>query len=563
MLLPYNTNDLERLASDDELKASLLRMLLRFDQFCTEHGLTYYLSGGTLLGAVRHKGFIPWDDDIDINMPRPDCEKLMALSGGEIGDFKLIAPNNLPKTFAYHWKLYNDDVLVAKRTRRGTLSSKIYPAFMDIFPVEGLPATHEESVQHYNKLKQIKRKARFQAFTPAYTGSNKFKKLAYRFAGLYFRYLGFTNYHDKVVSTAKEFSYEDSDHIGVMMTDVHGIEERVSKSDYSPVVKMEFEGHPVQCPAGFHTYLEQLYGSAYMDVLPPHEQFSRHSLFTFIRKKVAKIDTSLFKAEMLQSYDTSDLERQATADELKAALLVMLVGFDQFCKKHDLTYYLSQETLLGAVRHKGFVPWEDGIKINMPRPDCEKLMALSDGQIGDFKLVPPHFSRGTSTYHWALYNDDVLVAKRTAQGALNKKFTPAGINIFPIEGVPANYKEAVQHCAEIKRLKGKAKSKALYYDKVASYAKRYPYEQSDYVGVVAASARGINERVLKSEYAPVVEMQFEGKPLQGPAGFHTYLVQIYRSTYMDVPPPQAQLSKNNIAAFIRKDVGKTDKGSDK
>lgn len=60
----------------DEVHEELLNLLLRFDAFCKEHNLRYSLDSGTLLGAVRHKGFIPWDDDIDLNMPRPDYDRL-------------------------------------------------------------------------------------------------------------------------------------------------------------------------------------------------------------------------------------------------------------------------------------------------------------------------------------------------------------------------------------------------------------------------------------------------------------------------------------------------------
>ena len=54
-----------------------LEMLDAFDAFCKKHGLPYCLCGGTLLGAVRHKGFIPWDDDLDVFMARPDYERLI------------------------------------------------------------------------------------------------------------------------------------------------------------------------------------------------------------------------------------------------------------------------------------------------------------------------------------------------------------------------------------------------------------------------------------------------------------------------------------------------------
>lgn len=60
-------------------KKRILEILLDFSKYCDENKLQYYLIGGTLLGAARHKGFIPWDDDIDIGMPRPDYERFIKL----------------------------------------------------------------------------------------------------------------------------------------------------------------------------------------------------------------------------------------------------------------------------------------------------------------------------------------------------------------------------------------------------------------------------------------------------------------------------------------------------
>lgn len=77
-----------------ELQGELLKLLLRFDAFCKERGLRYSLDSGMLLGAVRHKGFIPWDDDVDVDMPRPDYERLMAFEKELPEGLRLVNANN-------------------------------------------------------------------------------------------------------------------------------------------------------------------------------------------------------------------------------------------------------------------------------------------------------------------------------------------------------------------------------------------------------------------------------------------------------------------------------------
>ena len=69
----------------DEQKFVMLNILKEFANFCDQHGLMYYLDAGTLIGAVRHKGFIPWDDDIDINMPQVDYDRFIALTKKQSG----------------------------------------------------------------------------------------------------------------------------------------------------------------------------------------------------------------------------------------------------------------------------------------------------------------------------------------------------------------------------------------------------------------------------------------------------------------------------------------------
>ena len=74
-----------RKLSLDEYRDVVRDVLFRIDDICRENGLTYYLHAGTLLGAVRHKGYIPWGDDVDIAMYRPDYDRLAQIIGGALG----------------------------------------------------------------------------------------------------------------------------------------------------------------------------------------------------------------------------------------------------------------------------------------------------------------------------------------------------------------------------------------------------------------------------------------------------------------------------------------------
>jgi len=278
----YTKAEMGSQATIEELKQHLLEMLIALDEFCSEHGLRYYLSGGTLLGAIRHKGFIPWDDDIDVNMPRPDCEKLMELSGGKIGRYILNPPNYSETYHAYHWKLYDDSILICKRKNKG-FGKKVYPPFIDIFPIEGLPASDAGNRAHYRKIGIWKSLANALWGDKWFHGSTTGRKILNAMGRPLAKLLGKRRLFKHVISTARSIPFDESDYIGVMMTNVHKTEERVVKAEYIPRIDVEFEGHTFPGPAGYDTYLTQLYGSDYMELPPEEKRVSHHALVPFHR----------------------------------------------------------------------------------------------------------------------------------------------------------------------------------------------------------------------------------------------------------------------------------------
>ncbi|MBQ6150485.1 MAG: LicD family protein [Mogibacterium sp.] len=293
----YTIDDLVDLATPEEHKAHLVEMMSTFDAFCKEHGLRYYLSGGTLLGAVRHKGFIPWDDDVDVNMPRPDCDKLMELSGGRIGRYVLNPPNYSGGYHAYHYKLYDDSILVAKK-RGNELSGRVYPIFMDIFPIDGLPDTEEENKKFYEELIALKERCNTVWNKKPYMGRDPFKRKKIDAEYNRLRQIGIEQLFNDVVAHQTKIGFDNSDYVGVTSTNVHNEEERVVKAEYMPVVEVEFEGRKFPAPKGWKQYLKQLYGPNFMELPPVYTRISRHGLIPFRSKG------QLFNDEQTFDWDT-------------------------------------------------------------------------------------------------------------------------------------------------------------------------------------------------------------------------------------------------------------------
>lgn len=120
-----------------KLQLTILEIIKLFVQICERHHLRYFMVGGTMLGAIRHQGFIPWDDDVDMGMPRPDYEK-----------FLTIVSDELPRTYSflnyksdenykrYFSRIVNTNVEIYNASNTNEIMEN---AWLDIFPYDGMP----------------------------------------------------------------------------------------------------------------------------------------------------------------------------------------------------------------------------------------------------------------------------------------------------------------------------------------------------------------------------------------------------------------------------------------
>lgn len=138
----------------EQVHKRIIKILLAVDKVCQEHNLTYYVWAGTMLGAIRHKGFIPWDDDLDIAMPRPDYDKLMECASEwlpeqyEVVAFETDATYPLP--FA---KIQDASTTLIERMHLKYLGG----IYIDVFPIDGVPTNKLKRRLHFAKYEYWKR----------------------------------------------------------------------------------------------------------------------------------------------------------------------------------------------------------------------------------------------------------------------------------------------------------------------------------------------------------------------------------------------------------------------
>lgn len=268
-----------KLIENEEIKRIELDILTRIDEVCQENGLKYFLCGGTLLGAVRHKGFIPWDDDIDIFMPRSDYEILLKIFENE-ESYAALSPFNE----GYY---YNFTKIVDKRTELkelGCIPFEDMGVYVDVFPLDGMPSESSDVNRHYKRLNYI----RNMIFSFAMKKPKIRKNIFALFKSIYIYYIRnrlvkLGNLQNKYKAVAKEYSYESSDYV-YATGGAYGKKEIFSKKIFDNTVKLEFEGKYFNAPGDWDGYLKQLYGD-YMQLPPIEKRVSHHNFEASYREK--------------------------------------------------------------------------------------------------------------------------------------------------------------------------------------------------------------------------------------------------------------------------------------
>lgn len=275
----YRDYELSEGVTVRQLQLKLLEIFLYFKKICEENNLTYWCGGGTMLGAVRHKGFIPWDDDLDVFLPRKDYERLYEI-WDQVADTSHYVLVRTDEKVNYHHAAMN---LVDVRTtyvNRHSVNEDIYHGiYIDVIPFEGCPSSKvERALQIYHSIM-------FSVFNVQRLPDNQgsFLRLPTKILlslvrSSQSRYKIWKKHQDKMT----QYDFFTAKYVKETVSSFKGLF-RLYDRDIFNTVDAVFEGYMVKIPAGYDYYMKCIYGD-YMS-LPKDisiDMSSRYEVIKFI-----------------------------------------------------------------------------------------------------------------------------------------------------------------------------------------------------------------------------------------------------------------------------------------
>lgn len=253
----------------EELKKIQLSILEEVHSYCVSHNIKYFLAFGTLIGAVRHKGYIPWDDDIDILMPRPDYEKFIKEFKHEYLD--TFCFDSQRKGLIVFCKVFD------KRTTFIEESSISYEGLgvnIDVFPFDGLSADWKTACKHVKKVMLWTNFAILKKMTTKHKRV-WYKNLVLAIIQMMLVVLPYKFIIEHICKLMKKYEYDESKYV-VHLYDAQ-LFKIMPKTIFDELIMMDFEGHSFYAPQNYDDYLRTYYGD-YME-LPPVEKRQSHHFY--------------------------------------------------------------------------------------------------------------------------------------------------------------------------------------------------------------------------------------------------------------------------------------------
>lgn len=257
-----------------ERQSIALEILVEFDKFCHEHKLRYVIEFGTLLGAIRHHGFIPWDDDVDVTMPRKDYNRLLKYQS--IGEHYLVDDFNDQREHDTNFiKIYDDRTYSINRN--GDIRCGIY---IDIYPMDYVPDNKIKLLIKMVRLSYLYSATKF-AEKPTRIAHNKFLQLIYNIMSHFYQNKGRAYYAKKLNQCAADTKC--GTYMSVVIEPDRMFKRMISSEAYQKVQRVPFENYYFDIVEDYDVRLRLEYGN-YMK-LPPEGERQGHINYKFHYKE--------------------------------------------------------------------------------------------------------------------------------------------------------------------------------------------------------------------------------------------------------------------------------------
>lgn len=264
-----------------ELWAVMLDLLAELDRVCKNHNLTYFANGGTMIGAIRHKGFIPWDDDLDVMMLRKDYDKLLEVGPSEFNHpYFLQTKYTEPNSPCFFAKLRNSNTTALDEGEKHSIMDYNKGVFIDIFPLDVVPADPEEDKLFREEIKEKREKViKAGRSVGIFSETNDKRKRIIK--SIICKLLSFNRKKNLplFIKEFKEFEelcsrYKDikTEFLAdvIFNTDCS----RFDAFDFADIIHLDFEFIKIPVIKGYHHHLTKLFGDYMKPVI-----YESHNLF--------------------------------------------------------------------------------------------------------------------------------------------------------------------------------------------------------------------------------------------------------------------------------------------
>lgn len=272
---------MKREATIEEIKRIQLNMLSVLHKFCEENNLTYYLSAGTLLGAVRHKGYIPWDDDIDICMPRADYMRFLSEYNDNPLDknLKVVSIESEKDYYLPFAKMINQRTILCEECD----TDFEIGVYLDIFPLDNMSSDYRNAKRLLYQVERWRNILMIKNLLPSPQRARK-KNALIKIGKVLFYGVSRRRILKKIDTLSRKYeNNQKSEYCGAVCDAIYGEGEIMPSDWFAERVLVNFEGLEFFAPAKYENVLKNLYND-YME-LPPIDKRCSHHRFKVVMEE--------------------------------------------------------------------------------------------------------------------------------------------------------------------------------------------------------------------------------------------------------------------------------------